>query len=95
MSGTRRSFLQTTGTGTSVLAAASLVNPVFAGRSQPDTIRLGIIGCGGMMNGHVSGLVDAKEKVSFAWLCDIDPAQLERIALYASSAPECIASNVM
>lgn len=80
MSGTRRSFLQATGTGTSVLAAASLVNPVFAGRSQPDTIRLGIIGCGGMMNGHVSGLVDAKEKVSFAWLCDIDPAQLERIA---------------
>ncbi|MEZ6073951.1 MAG: Gfo/Idh/MocA family oxidoreductase [Pirellulales bacterium] len=40
-------------------------------------VRLGIIGCGGIMGHHVRGLVDRGERVEFAWLCDVDPRQLQ------------------
>ena len=48
-----------------------------------DEVRLGIIGCGGIMNFHVSRLVKRKMPVSFAWLCDVDPAQMEKIGAHA------------
>ena len=31
---------------------------------------------------HVQGLVGRKEAVSFAWLCDVDPAQIDRMAVH-------------
>ena len=35
---------------------------------------------GGIMGRHLKGLVGRHEAVSLAWLCDIDPAQIEKAA---------------
>lgn len=80
MSSSRRDFLKTTGHSAAVIAAASVIRPVSAAAPQPDTVNLAIIGCGGIMNHHVRGLVDRKEAVSVSWLCDVDPAQIEKIS---------------
>ena len=54
----------------------------FAGIAddRPPTLRLGIIGCGGIMGSHVKGLVQRREAVSIAWLCDVDPGQIDKMA---------------
>lgn len=83
MSRSRRQFLQSAGAGSFTLAAASMIRPVYAAAALPETIRLGIIGCGGIMTHHVKGLVGRKENVSIAWLCDVDPAQISRMAEHA------------
>ncbi|MFQ5733826.1 MAG: Gfo/Idh/MocA family protein [Planctomycetaceae bacterium] len=76
----RRSFL-TTGTAATTGALAA---GVFAGAApdekRPARIRLGIIGCGGIMNYHVRGLCERKESVQFRYLCDVDPRQIDVIA---------------
>ena len=79
----RRHFLQTTGIGVSTLAGASLIQPVFA-REQPETVNLAIVGCGGIMTHHIKGLVERNEPVSIAWLCDVDPGQIDRISGHLS-----------
>jgi predicted dehydrogenase len=43
-------------------------------------LRLGIIGCGGIMTHHVKGLVGRGEAVTIAWLCDVDPGQIDKMA---------------
>ena len=88
MSRSRRQFLQSAGTTTSAFAAASLVRPLYAGENQSEKVHLGIIGCGGIMTHHVKGLVSRKEKenVEISWLCDVDPAQIARIAKHADSS---------
>lgn len=83
MSRSRRQFLQSAAAGSTALAAASLIQPVYAAAARPETIRLGIIGCGGIMTHHVKGLVGRKENVAIAWLCDVDPAQMTRMAGHA------------
>jgi predicted dehydrogenase len=78
---TRRVFIQQTAEAAALLTAASTLGAVHAFSAEKSaTIRLGIIGCGGMMGGHAKGLVSRREAVSFAWLCDVDPAQIERTA---------------
>jgi len=47
---------------------------------QPATIRLGIIGCGSIMSHHIKGIVARKVPVSIAWLCDVDPRQIDKLA---------------
>ncbi|MEO2031663.1 MAG: Gfo/Idh/MocA family oxidoreductase [Planctomycetaceae bacterium] len=86
MSRSRRQFLQSAGTTTSALAAASLVRPLYAAASQSEKVHLGIIGCGGIMTHHVKGLVSRKENVEISWLCDVDPAQIARMAKHAESS---------
>ncbi len=82
---TRRGFLEQSAQTAALAAAATALGGVHAfGSQKPQTIRLGIIGCGGMMNGHVKGLVDRREAVSFAWLCDVDPRQIDKIAGHLS-----------
>lgn len=77
----RRVFIQQTAEATAILTAASTLGVVHGFAADlPETIRLGIIGCGGMMGGHLKGLVRRGEKVSFAWLCDVDPGQIEKAA---------------
>ena len=93
MSSCRRDFLKTTGfTAASTLTAASLTRPLFAGTTVQEKVHLGIIGCGGIMNLHVKGLVSRSENVSLAWLCDVDPAQIDRMAKHTpgfqSQAPK-------
>lgn len=76
----RREFLQQTTQSSLILGAASALGGVQAfGADQPSKLRLGIIGCGGIMTHHVKGLVSRREAVSIAWLCDVDPAQIERM----------------
>jgi predicted dehydrogenase len=76
----RREFLQQTTQSSLILGAAAALGGVQAfGADQPSKLRLGIIGCGGIMTHHVKGLVSRREAVSIAWLCDVDPAQIERM----------------
>jgi len=81
----RRQFLERSTQVAAVTAAAVSLGGVHAGAGEkPRTVRLAIIGCGGIMGMHVKGLVDRKEDVSFAWLCDVDPRQLDRMARVTS-----------
>ena len=76
----RREFLQQSTPATLTLAAAAVWPGAFAaGDERGKPVRLGIIGCGGIMSLHVKGLVSRSENVSIEWLCDVDPAQMERM----------------
>ncbi len=61
-------------------AVATLKGVQTFGAEKPATVRLGIIGCGGIMTNHVKGLVSRREAVSIAWLCDVDPRQIDKMA---------------
>jgi predicted dehydrogenase len=54
---------------------------VFAA-DKPAVVRLGIIGCGGIMTYHVKGLVSRREAASIAWLCDVDPHQIDKMSAH-------------
>ncbi|MEX2317095.1 MAG: Gfo/Idh/MocA family oxidoreductase [Pirellulales bacterium] len=78
---TRRQFLGQSSRGAAIAAAAATLGGVHAfGQEKPQTVRLAIIGCGGIMGSHVKGLVERREAVSLAWLCDVDPGQIDRMA---------------
>lgn len=78
---TRRQFLQRSGEAALASAAVSTFAGVHAfGAAKPTTVNVGIIGCGGIMTSHVRGLAARGKEVSIAWLCDVDPAQVERMA---------------
>jgi predicted dehydrogenase len=82
----RREFLQRSTQTATVLAAATALGGVHAfaeERSSP--VRLGIIGCGGIMSHHVKGLVGRREAVTIGWLCDVDPSQLDKMAKLVTS----------
>ena len=82
---TRRGFLQKSTEAAAITAAAStLIGAHAAAAEKPATVNIGIIGCGGIMTHHVKGLVNRREAVSIAWLCDVDPAQIERMAGHMS-----------
>ena len=74
----RRQFLQRSTEAVAAAAALGRV-PLFFTDDKPAKIRLGIIGCGGIMTHHVQGLVARHEAVSLAWLCDVDPAQIDKM----------------
>ena len=79
--GTRREFLRTSTEAALVTAATSVLGGVHAAAAPPvEVVRLGIIGCGGIMGHHVKGLVSRRESVSLAWLCDVDPRQIDKLA---------------
>jgi len=78
---TRRQFLKhSTETAAAIVATSALRAVHTSGAQAPATVRLAIIGCGGIMGLHVKGLVERREAVSIAWLCDVDPRQIERLA---------------
>ncbi|MGE3314251.1 MAG: Gfo/Idh/MocA family protein [Planctomycetaceae bacterium] len=82
---TRRQFLKRSTEAATVMAAAKALGGVHLfGAEAPERIRLAIIGCGGIMGNHVRGLVSRNEKVSIAWLCDVDPGQIDRMAGFMS-----------
>jgi predicted dehydrogenase len=76
---TRRQFLEQS-TQASVLAAAACSGFHAFADERPEVVRLGLIGCGGIMGHHLQGLVRRGEAVSIAWLCDVDPRQIEQKA---------------
>ena len=76
----RREFLARSGQTAAVTAAIAALGGVHSETARAEeTVRLGIIGCGGMMNSHVRGLVERRSNVSFAYLCDVDPRQIDRV----------------
>ncbi|MCP4507112.1 MAG: Gfo/Idh/MocA family oxidoreductase, partial [Fuerstiella sp.] len=77
----RRHFLQTASHTAATLAAVRTLPGVFAAESsQAETVNIALIGCGSIMTHHLKGLVSRKEAVSISRLCDVDPAQIDRIA---------------
>jgi predicted dehydrogenase len=77
----RRRFLWQSAEASTLTAAAAALGGVHAfGAENAATVTLGIIGCGGIMGHHVKGLVARREGVSIAWLCDVDPAQINKMA---------------
>lgn len=83
---TRRHFLNEASQTAVLTAAATVLGGVHTqAASAPEKVRLGIIGCGGIMTHHVKGLVGRKEAVEIAWLCDVDRAQIARMAGAVSS----------
>jgi predicted dehydrogenase len=74
----RREFLGQVSQTATILSASSALGGVAAfADEKPAKVRLGIIGCGSIMTMHVKGLVQRREAVSIAWLCDVDPAQID------------------
>lgn len=77
----RRGFLKRSSEVATLTAAVSTLGGVHAmGSAAPKRVRLGIIGCGGIMGMHVNGLVERNEAVDFRWLCDVDAAQIAKMA---------------
>ncbi len=77
----RRQFLQQSTEAAALFAAATALGGVHVfGEEKLAKIRLGIIGCGGIMTSHVKGLVGRREAVSIAWLCDVDPRQIDKMS---------------
>ena len=77
---TRRKFLQRTQEAAAVTAAVSTLGGVHAWAAPaPSTLHVGIIGCGGIMRQHV-GRLSQRPDVSIAWLCDVDPRQVEKMS---------------
>ncbi|MGE3780207.1 MAG: Gfo/Idh/MocA family protein, partial [Pirellulaceae bacterium] len=78
-SANRRQFLQQSSSVAAVTAATAALGGVHTfGADRPATVRLGIIGCGGIMGLHVRGLVSRRLPVSLAWFCDVDPRQMDK-----------------
>ena len=77
----RREFMVHSGEAAAVTAALATLGGVHTSAAEKtEMIRLGIIGCGGMMTAHVNKLIDRQQPVSFGWLCDVDPQQLAKTA---------------
>lgn len=78
---TRREFLKRSSQTASLLAAAAALGSVQAfGAERPATVTLGLIGCGGIMAVHARNLAKLGREVSIAWLCDVDPQQIDKVA---------------
>ncbi len=78
---TRREFLERATQTTAIASAVTALGGVHVfAEEKPAVLRLGIIGCGGIMTHHMKGLVSRREAVSIAWLCDVDPRQIEQMA---------------
>ena len=77
---TRRDFLSNSTRIASSAAAVSVLTGAKTLSSPNEQIQLGLIGCGGIMNHHVRGLVERKSSVIFTSLCDVDPRQMDNIS---------------
>jgi predicted dehydrogenase len=83
----RRSFLHTVGSG-----AAGATWTAGSYRAIPgaaNRLRLGVIGCGGMANSHMTGLLAMKEtdNVEIAAVCDVYQKRLDAAAARTGGAP--------
>ena len=76
----RRDFLAWSASAAAASALAGTAASRAANAGPNERIGLGLIGCGGIMNVHAAGLVARQSPVTFVGLCDVDPAQVDRIA---------------
>lgn len=77
---TRRQFLSTTGKALSGAALAGAIAARQVRAAADDQIRIGLIGCGGIMNHHARGIANRHSNVVVTHLCDVDPAHIDQIA---------------
>lgn len=82
---TRREFLSTTGKALSGAALASALAARQSRAAADDPIRIGMIGCGGIMNLHARGIASRGSNVVVTHLCDVDPAHIDGIAKHLAS----------
>lgn len=75
--GDRRSFLKAAGTAGAVLAAAAVPGGVF-GKAQ-DTIKVGLIGCGGRGGGAAENILDADPSVQLVAFGDVFPNKAKNL----------------
>ena len=76
----RRGFFRSSSQSLAALAALQAMSADTHGEDPQEPIRLGLIGCGGMMQYHAKGMIERRSPVAFAHLCDVDPAQSNKIA---------------
>ena len=82
---TRRDFVKQAGSTTAITAAVTTLGAVHTQAEESTSeLSIGIIGCGGIMTHHVKGIVGRKDNVSISWLCDVDTAQIERMAQFVT-----------
>jgi predicted dehydrogenase len=59
--------------------------------AESDPIRIGLIGCGGIMNSHINRIIQNKSPVTFTHVCDIDNNHignaLQKIQLHQKTVP--------
>jgi predicted dehydrogenase len=84
----RRTFIQSIALGASV-AASSTAKSYAAIPGAGDRLRIGVIGCGGMANAHMSALLAMKEKdnVEIGAVCDIYAKRLDAAAKKTGGKP--------
>ena len=74
-------FREATQAGATAVAATMLGGVHALAEEKTQKIRLGLIGCGSIMQNHVRTLSSLREQASIVWLCDVDPRQIETTAL--------------
>jgi predicted dehydrogenase len=75
----RREFIRETSQAALMLSAWSALGGAnVSGAERPRKLRLGIIGCGFIMSTHIKRVVGLDREAAIAWLCDVDPRQLEK-----------------
>lgn len=89
----RRNFLVRSGETATVTAVVSTLGGVHSeAAASEEKIRLGLIGCGGMMRGHVTRLINRQADVIFTQVCDVDSRQMEKVTgpikAFQSTAPQ-------
>ena len=75
----RREFIVRSSTTAASLASFAALGGVHAyGAEKPAALTLGIIGCGSIMGTHVRRIAKLGKEASIAWLCDVDPQQIDK-----------------
>lgn len=84
----RRNFLQSVALGTGV-AASWTAHSYSAIQGAGERLRVGVIGCGGMANGHMSALLAMKDKagVEIGAVCDVYRKRLDAAAQKTGGKP--------
>ena len=77
----RRSFLQKGALGAAAAGAITSLNPGMVHASNDDTIRVGLIGCGGRGSGAAQNAMRADENVKLVAMCDLFDDRLQRARL--------------
>lgn len=73
----RRDFLKTSATVTAGLSAGLMASGNFAYAAGADTIRVGLIGCGGRGTGAAANAIEAAEGVEIYSMCDLFEDRLD------------------
>lgn len=88
---TRRDFLKTSAVVSAALAAPAILPGRLFAAENAETLRIGLIGCGGRGTGAAANALKADDNVALVALGDVFPEPLERSLKTLQSAPETAA----